>query len=251
MDAIPDGSIHCVVTSPPYDEVREYGGNSGFSAQAVIKQLDRVLVDGGSVCWVVQDQTKDFAKSGTSARTTVAFLDSGFRLFETMIYHRHGRPGPWWSQRLRVDHEYIHVFFKGARPRVFNKPMIPAIYAGLEKAVWTERLSDGTTRAGRPLVVAETKCRGTVWKYPPGNTENDFVKLEHPATFPNALASDLIQAFSDEGDIILDPFIGSGTTAVMSDILQRRWCGYEINPNYIDIATRRLSQRSMFSGGAA
>jgi len=97
MAEIPDEMVQCVVTSPPYDGVRTYDGHSLFDIGKVAGEIYRVLEDGGICCWVVQDQTKDFAKSGTSARTAVLFMDLGFKLFETLVYKRHGRPGPWWN----------------------------------------------------------------------------------------------------------------------------------------------------------
>lgn len=251
MDEIPSASIDLVVTSPPYDAVRQYEGFAAYNRAAVIGELWRVIKDGGAVCWVIQDQTKDFAKSDTSFRTALEFADAGFRRFETIVYQRHGRPGPWWNQRLRVDHEYCHVFFKGARPKAFTKPMVPAKWAGHQ---WhgTQRLSSGETeRVGKDRIVAEDKCRGTIWDYGMAAGENNEEKSEHPATFPDALACDLIRTFSNEGDIILDPFMGSGTTAAMAEALNRYWLGYEINPTYCGIIERRVRDRNLFKGGVA
>lgn len=250
MVEIPSESVDLVVTSPPYDDVRTYEGHAQYDRASVIAELWRVVKSGGVVCWVIQDGTKDFAKSDTSFRTALEFVDAGFRRFETIIYSRHGRPGPWWNARLRVDHDYMHVFFKGPRPKTFRKPMIPSIHAGVQFSS-TIRRTDGTMRDVASGVVADEKCRGTIWHYGPSNTEGNEEKAEHPATYPDALASDLIQAFSNEGDIVMDPFMGSGTTAVMAEVLRRRWTGYEINPTYHDLILRRTAQRSLFTDGAA
>ncbi len=247
MTQIPDGMIDLVVTSPPYDGVRTYNGHASFDVDAVAREMYRVCHNGSVVCWVVQDQTIDGAKTDTSFEQVFRFKEAGFRRWETIIYHRHGRPGPWWATRLRVDHEYIHVFFKGDRLRSFTKPMVKSVSPG-RSVYGATRLSDGTLKPAEfteRRVIAEYKCRGTVWECASGGNGDD-ARSEHPAPFPNALAADLIRTFSNEGDIVLDPFMGSGTTAVMADVLSRNWVGYEVNPEYHDLIRRRLSQMPMF-----
>jgi site-specific DNA-methyltransferase (adenine-specific) len=112
MKKLPDNSIDLVVTSPPYDSLRDYNGFI-FDLHETGKEIYRVLKEGGIAVMVIQDQTKDFGKSLTSFRTILDWCDNiGFKLFETVIYRKHGTEGAWWTQRFRVDHEYMHIFLK-------------------------------------------------------------------------------------------------------------------------------------------
>lgn len=233
--------VTATIFSPPYDAVRDY---KGFFIDFVElgTKLYRVTKEGGIAAVVIQDGTTDGAKSLTSFRLAVDWADQcGWRLFETCIYSRHGRPGAWWNKRFRVDHEYIHIFLKGDRPSYFNKePLkIKAIHAG---STWhgTQRKTDGTTEVVAPKVQNDYKCRGTIWKYNTSNSEGNPLKLKHPASYPDALASDLIQCFSQEDDLILDPTCGSGTTCVVAAQLKRRYLGIEIAEEYVEIAKQRL-----------
>lgn len=236
------GYVDLTVFSPPYDGIRDYGKNWSLDYKTLGSELFDVTKDGGVCAVVIGDGTKDFAKSGTTARWIVDWLDRvGWRLFECCIYSRHGNPGAWWSQRFRVDHEYILIFFKGARPRHFDKStlMIPSKHAGKVYS-GTDRLTSGGFKKIEPKAVNDMKCRGTLWEYATSNTEGNRTKLQHPATYPDQLAADLIECFSKPGDIVLDPMCGSGTTCVMAAKAKRRYLGIEINPEYHAIALRRL-----------
>lgn len=237
-----DESIHLTVFSPPYDAIRTYEGKPNFDLKELGGDLFRVTVDGGVCAMVIQDGTKDFAKSLTTARTQVTWCDAiGWRLFECCIYDRPGRPGAWWNKRFRVDHEYILIFFKGEKPRYFDKEhlKVPAKTAG-QKWSGTQRLTNGTTVKRETRVSADLKCRGTVWSYNVSSTEGNKVKLQHPATMPDKLAEDLILCFSREGDTVLDPMCGSGTSLVMAAKHKRNYIGIEISENYCEIACKRL-----------
>ena len=241
-DHVPDNSIHLIVTSPPYSDIREYNGYK-LDLFELGRQCYRTLVDGGIMAMVIQDGTKNFAKSLTSFRTTVQYVDNiGFRLFESVIYSRAGRPGAWWNQRFRVDHEYIMIFLKGKRPRHFNKePLkIPAKHAGKTWA-GTQRHTDGSLTPIKRTIQKDLKCRGTIWNYSTSNTESDPLKLLHPATFPDLLAEDLIICFSDIGNIVCDPMVGSGTTAKIAKRLNRHYIGIDISPKYCDLARQSIN----------
>lgn len=237
---IPDEKIDLVVTSPPYDEIRDYNGFK-LNLHSIGIELFRVIKDGGVVCIVINDGTKNFRKSGTSFRLAVDWMDIGFGLFETVIYSRDGRPGAWWSKRFRVDHEYIFIFFKGDRPNHFDKShlSIPAKYPG---EMWhgTDRLTNGSLVSVEKKPQKDTKCRGTIWKYSSSKIEHNKLKSLHPAPFPDKLAYDLILCFSQENDIVLDPMCGSGTTCVMSKTNNRRFIGIDISKEYCDLAKKRI-----------
>lgn len=244
IEGLPDNSVDLVVTSPPYDGVRDYKGNWAIDLPALGKALLRVVKDGGFAVVVIGDSTKDFRKSMTTFRTAVAWEDAGWGVFETVVYSRDGRPGAWWASRFRVDHEYVLMFFKGKRPRALSKDhlRVPTKHAG---RAWTgtQRLTDGSTEA-IAATVADTKCRGTIWHYATSNSEGNRVKTRHPATFPDALARDLILAMSSPGDVVCDPFMGSGTVPVVAAQEGRRFIGNDISPEYVDIARIRLASEA-------
>ncbi|MGQ9706972.1 MAG: DNA-methyltransferase [bacterium] len=247
MKKIPDNSIDLAVTSPPYDEVRKYKGFS-YDLHLAGIELYRVLKDGGIAVMVIQDQTKNFAKTLTSFRTIVDWCDNiGFRLFECLIYKKYGAEGAWWNKRFRVDHEYMPVFLKGEKPQYFNKePLkIPSKWGGITLVGGATRLTNGKVLKARPIKINPLKCRGTVWEY---LTAGDGSRLKHlhPATFPDDLPYDLIQCFCPEDGIVLDPFIGSGTTAVAAVKLNRNFIGFDISKEYCDIAEKRLELEANF-----
>lgn len=242
-DFIPDNTIDLTITSPPYDAIRDYGRDWDLDLGAVGDELHRVTKDGGWAAVVIQDGTKNFRKSMTTMRTAIDWVDrNGWNLFETIIYQRNGKPGGWWNTRFRVDHEYILIFFKGKRPGYFNKePLkIPALHAG-KKWGGTQRKTDGSLVPINPTVQKDTKCRGTIWPYSTSNSEGDKLKLEHPATFPDKLARDLILCFSPPGGVVLDPMCGAATVGVEC-IRQgeRDFIGIDINPIYCALAERRI-----------
>jgi site-specific DNA-methyltransferase (adenine-specific) len=243
ISELPSNSIDLVVTSPPYDNIRDYHGFK-VDLSAVGKELFRVLKDGGIAVMVIQDQTKNYGKTLTSFKTIINWCDeAGFKLFECLIYKKYGAEGAWWNKRFRVDHEYMPVFLKGEKPQYFNKePLkIPSKWAGATMTGGATRLTNGKTLKARPITINSKKCRGTVWEY---LTCGDGSKLKHkhPATFPDRLPYDLIQCFCPEGGIVLDPFIGSGTTAIAALKLNRKFIGFEISKDYCELANERIEK---------
>jgi len=242
MGEMQDASVDLTVFSPPYDGIRDYKKGWVFDFPALGRRLYRVTKDGGVCAVVIGDGTRDFAKSLTTFKLAVDWCENaGWRLFETCVYHRDGNPGAWWRSRFRVDHEYILLFFKGGRPKTFNKKplMVPSKHAGKVYS-GTDRLTDGGFKRIRPKAVNPMKCRGTVWQYRTSNTERNRLKLKHPATYPDKLAEDLIRCFSNPGELVLDPFCGSGTTCVMAIKNARRTIGVDINEDYCAIADERI-----------
>lgn len=125
---IPDDAIDLTVCSPPYDTLRSYHGDWSLDLPALGQAFYRVTRAGGAAIVVIGDSTKDFAKSLTTARLTLDWCDTaGWHLFEQCLYHRDGNPGAWWSKRFRVDHESILIFFKGSRPKTFDKTSLERI----------------------------------------------------------------------------------------------------------------------------
>lgn len=241
-------SVDLTVFSPPYDGVRDYKGVWEFDYRKLGAELFRVTKEGGVCAVVIGDGTRDYAKSLTSFRLAVNWCDDvGWRLFETVIYQRHGNPGAWWTKRFRVDHEYILIFFKGKKPKAFHKEhlMVPSKHAGKIYS-GTDRLTNGGFKAITPKPVNEMKCRGTVWFYSTSNAEGNKLKLKHPATYPDQLAEDLILAFSERGDVVLDPMCGSGTTCVMARKNGRSYIGIDISAEYCNIAETRIRSEAEY-----
>lgn len=240
LRTLPDGSVDLTVTSPPYDKIRDYGNNWTLDLPEVGRLLYSATGDGGIAAMVIQDGTENGAKTGTTARTTCAWMDAGWRLWETCIYSKAGRPGAWWNKRFRVDHEFILVFVKGDRPSHFDKePLkIPSKHAG-KTVSGTQRRTDGGMDRISSHIQSDMKCRGTIWRYAASNTEGNEEKMLHPATFPDALALDLVRCFSAPESTVLDPFAGSGTTGVACIQTGRNFIGCEIDAGYAEIARRR------------
>lgn len=253
MKKFPDNSIDLIVTSPPYDAVRDYAGEYNFDLHATGEQIKRVLKEGGVAVVVIQDQTKNFAKSVTSFRTIVDWVDNiGLRLFETVIYRKHGTEGAWWKYRFRVDHEYMPIFLKGDRPQYFNKePLkIPSKHGGKVMTGSGNRRTDGTTTKTVTRPINPTKCRGTVWDYLMAG-DKDSLKRQHPAVFPDKIPYDFIQCFCPPNGVVLDPFGGCGSTAVAAKRLDRNYIVIDIAKEYCDLAEKRIATvpNSLFSKG--
>lgn len=211
---LPADSIECCVTSPPYDSLRSYGGHS-WDFEGTARELYRVLMPGGVLCWNVNDSTMDGSETLTSCEQKIFFRrECGFSIHDTMIYEKSNgsKPNPL---RYNQVFEYVFILSKG-RPRAVNlirdKPNVTFGKSVFGKHTMRERDGSMSVRKKR-LIAAEFGVRGNVWK---GNTrgqEEICQELPHPAMMPRWLARDLILSWSNPGDTILDPFAGSGTTA--------------------------------------
>lgn len=235
---MPDNFLDLVVTSPPYDNLREYNGFD-FSWQtfySIVYELRRVLKIGGVVVWIVGDATIDGGETGTSFKQALTFIEESFLLHDTMIYKKNSSayPSSATGKRYTQIFEYMFVFSLG-RPKSVN--LIQD-----KKNKWAGHSSfDGKIDS-----VKEFSPRENIWEY--ATSFND--KTEHPAVFPERLAADHILSWSNEGDLVYDPFGGSGTTAKMAHILNRRWIMSEISEEYTKLAKKRLqpylSQSTLF-----
>ncbi len=243
LSFVEPGTVDLTVFSPPYDDLRGYGGGQ-YDLPRLGDQLYRVTKVGGVVAMVIADQTKNHRKSMTTFRTIVDWVDRvGWNLWECLILHRHGKPGPYWNYRFRTDHEYIPVFFKGNKPRVFHKGelTVPCRYSGRHSNPVKSRQPDGTYEVGKTFDIPEEKCIGSVWRIDNFPNQRDTLSIQHPATFAEQVPSRLIRALTNEGDLVLDPMAGSGTTAVAALQLGKRFIGMEIHDKYCKIARRRVA----------
>ncbi len=244
MKLIPSNTIDIVVTSPPYDKIRDYKGNLQFDLHKTGEQIFRVLKEGGIAVVVIQDQTQNFGKSLTSFKTIIDWCDNiGFKLFETVIYRKYGPEGAWWTKRFRVDHEYMPIFLKGEKPNYFNKePLkVPSKHGGKVMTGSGARKTNGETQDTVTRPINMTKCRGTIWDYLMAGDKNPL-KRKHPAVFPDKIPFDFIQCFCPENGIVLDPFAGSGSTLVMAKKLDRKFIGFDIELEYCNLTKERLKK---------
>lgn len=246
-----ESAFDLTVFSPPYDNLRDYNGYV-CDLHALGEQLYRVTKPGGIVVMVIQDQTNKGRKTLTSFRTIVDWCDNiGFGLFECNIYRKQGKDGAWWSKRFRVDHEYLPIFVKGDKPKYFDKSdvKIPCKHSGKTMNGGANRNKDGITEASRKMIINPTKCPGTIWNYANGG-DKVAMKRKHPAAYPDKIPYDFIQVFSGSGDVVLDPMVGSGSTAIAAHLLGRKYVGIDISPEYCKLARARIeaNQSNMADG---
>jgi len=242
MRTLPSESIDLVVTSPPYDDSRVYGGH-GWDFYGVAWNLKRLLKDGGVIVWNVNDATKDGSETGSSMRQALHFQSIGLRLHDTMIY-RKVNPIPLTHNRYEQEWEYVFVLSKG-KPSRWNPLMKKNVTAGTSVNWSTRAVADNAARRSREEVTTtkDESQRGNVFEYV---VAKDRIG-DHPAPFPYEFARDMIATWTNEGDIVLDPFSGSGTTVDAARELGRKYIGIEVNPEYVEISQKRLRQQLLWS----
>jgi DNA modification methylase len=249
MKDIPDKSIDMVLTSPPYDNLRTYNGSLDWGEhiwKPIIKELFRIIKNGGVVVWVVGDATIKGSETGTSFKQALYFKETGFNLHDTMIWEKDGCIYPE-TNRYYPIFEYMFILSKG-KPKTCNQ-IVDRKNKNFGQKIDRERksrLADGsfipTSSFGSNKKTKEFGVRYNIWKFGMGGMKGtkDKIAHKHPATFPEKLAHDHIISWSNEGDTILDPMAGSGTTLKMAKKNNRNYIGIEISPEYIDIIKKRL-----------
>lgn len=232
----PDACIDLVVTSPPYDNLRTYGGHT-WDFEGVARELTRVLKPGGVIVWVVADATVKGSETLTSMRQAIHFKDvCGLRLHDTMVYAS-DKP-PINSNRYESQWEYIFVLSAG-KPARWNPIRETCLRVGHLTGKYYRKNGD-VKDAHTPGKTEGDKVRGNIWWYATGRVGES--RGLHPAMMPEQMAKDMVASWSNPGDVVLDPFAGSGTTLKAAKELGRRFVGIEINPEYVEICHRRLAQ---------
>lgn len=229
--------IDMIITSPPYDNLRTYNGYS-FDFENIAKELYRVTKNGGVVVWIVGDgHDKQGSETLTSFKHALFFKEIGFNIHDTMIYQKNSYPFPP-TNRYYQQFEYMFVLSKG-KPSTYN---LQRCEAQGRKRKSTYRQKDGTTTETKYETGHSTRIMDNVWLIDTGymRTTKDKFAYKHPAMFPEELCERHILTWSNEGDIILDPLIGSGTTAKMALLNNRRYIGFECSKEYCDIAEERI-----------
>ena len=236
--------VDLVVTSPPYDNLRDYGGY-GFDIGILPELLYDSILDGGYCVWVIGDQVVNGGESGNSFRQVLRFMDVGFNLHDTMVFQKNNSslPDP---TRYSQEFEFMFILSRG-KPNVFN-PIKDRHRKFFGKSYYTKKrdISGMMSKAPRGTNIQDNK-RGNVWLYDVGLNKGaaDKIAFQHPATFPEKLAADHILSWSNLGDTVLDPFLGSGTTAYCAKKLNRKCIGIEIEEKYCEIAAKRCRQSVM------
>jgi site-specific DNA-methyltransferase (adenine-specific) len=244
MKNIPDGSVDLTVTSPPYDNLRTYNGNNAMWSESVwksiIEELYNVTKPGGVVVWVVGDATIKGSETGTSFKQALWAKECGFNLHDTMIYQKNSYPFPP-SNRYYQQFEYMFVWSKGT-PKTTNIQRQETKWRQKNKHSSTTRNSKGDTQHLKYETGKETRKMDNVWILDTGymRGSKDKIAFQHPATFPDELAKRHILSWSEEGDTVLDPFMGSGTTGKMAKELGRNFIGIELDETYYSIAKERI-----------
>lgn len=237
MGRMKDNFIELTVTSPPYDNLRTYNGYS-FDFESIAKELYRVTKEGGVVVWIVGDATIKGSETGTSFKQALFFKECGFNLHDTMIWNK-GKFSAVGSLKTRYApvFEYMFILTKG-KIKTFN-PIKDRLNKTVgQKITGNIRQKDGTMKpkSTKGKITAKYGQRFNIWNNAPQQGKN-----KHPAPFPEQLANDHIISWSNENDIVYDPFMGSGTTAKMSKINNRNYIGSEISLEYCEMISKRIN----------
>ena len=292
---LPDRSIQCVVTSPPYWGLRDYGNDGQLGLEEtpeeyvenmvkVFREVKRVLKDDGTVWLNLGDsyagggkgnygsgisthngtvskhpsgsdfktpnlKTKDLV--GIPWRVAFALQSDGWYLRQDIIWHKPNPMPESVTDRCTKAHEYIFLLSKSAKYK-FNQlleDLKPSTYNDkrIFNGNFTEQRRDrnypGNAQQGSGMLrpTDGQANKRSVWSI----TTKPY-KEAHFAVFPPKLPELCIKAGSKEGDIVLDPFFGSGTTGWVAQRLGRKWIGIELNPEYIKIAEKRFIQKELF-----
>lgn len=230
--------VDLVVTSPPYDGLREYG--EGFDVNldllGIISAIAVNLKDGGVLMWNVSDSTVDGSETGNSFRQALHARDAcGMKLYDTMIYSKDHVSFPG-EVRYHAAFEYMFVLSKG-KPKAFNPIEDRKNRTAGSVISGNERRPDGSfsPMPGNGKEIKNYGMRYNVW-----TMKNMQKGIGHPAVMPYSMAHDHIISWSNKGDTVLDPFMGSGTTLIAAIKTGRKAIGIEIDPKYFDISCRRV-----------
>ena len=242
MKNIPDGSVDLTVTSPAYDNLRTYNGFS-WDFENTARELLRITKNGGVVVWIVGDSyDKKGSETLTSFKQALFFKEIGFNVHDTMIYQKNSYPFPP-SNRYYQQFEYMFVLSKG-KPKTANLLRQKTKWRKDTNQVSTCRNADGSTSAMKYEKGKEDRILDNVWLINTGymRTTKDKFAYKHPAMFPEELCEKHILSWSNEGDIIFDCFMGSGTTGKMAVLNNRHFIGIELDNGYFEIAKKRIEE---------
>ena len=239
LQKLPDESIDLVVTSPPYESLRTYNktleGWTEDKWRAIIKNLYPKIKIGGVVVWVVNDKTIDGSKSLVSFKQALWFKECGFCVNDVMIWNKPNYMPQISQPRYSDAFEYMFVFSKG-KPKTFNPIKEPTKCSGKTYNSTAKNMDGESGRHELNYIVNSEKTKSNVWNIAVAQN-----KTSHPAVFPYTIPYNHILSWTNEGDVVLDIFAGSGTTLMAAKELRRKWIGFEISKEYFDLASSRVS----------
>jgi DNA modification methylase len=238
LTLLPADLVDLTVTSPPYDDLRQYDGSTPFDFECTAQELYRITKPGGVLVWVVSDQTIKGSETLTSFRQAIYFKECGFSVHDTMIYAKEN-PTPLTHNRYEQQFEYMFVFSKG-KPKTWNPLMTPVISP---RKVQTDVHHEKNYRRGcSKRGHKKEKIRFNIWYYRVGrgHSSKDSEAYDHPAIFPEGLAEDHILSWTNPGELVFDPFCGSGTTCKMAAAYGRDYLGIDCSQKYLEIAVKRV-----------
>ncbi len=253
MSRIPGDFVDLTITSPPYDDLRSYNNfvkgmdskHNGYSFpfESIAKELFRITREGGVVVWIVADMTIKGSETGNSFRQALFFKECGFNLFDTMIYLKPPRGAVGNNKTYWQSFEYMFVLSKG-HPKTINLLRDRKNKESRNGDSGTKRLQNGDLLKVKRGGYGEFGRRTNVWEYNigKGHSSSDNLAYEHPAIFPEKLARDHILSWSNVGDLVFDPMMGSGTVPKMCLAEDRYYLGCEIDKHYFNIAQKRIAQ---------
>ena len=239
MKQLDNESVDLVVTSPPYDNLRNYNGFS-FDLDGMITELLRIVKQGGVIVWIVSDETINGSETGTSFRQALKFMEKGFNLHDTMIWCKDGGGAIGSNLCYTQNFEYMFVFSKG-KPKSVNlicdKKNLS--FGKKDGCLTGRRNANGEHKTEVRNHNHEYSRLNNWWRLVPQAEEGSSF---HPAVFPETIVRDHIISWSNENEVVLDPFMGSGTTAKVARALGRKYIGFEISQEYVDLANKRLQE---------
>jgi len=253
MKRMPDNYVDLILTSPPYDNMRSYGGNknyhqrlndTGFSFdfEGIAKELTRVLKPGGVIMWNIQDQTIKGTRTGNSMRQALYFMEEcKLLLWDHLIWYKTGTPFPS-PYRYRNVWENMFILTKG-KPNTFNPILKKNKSGGASRNRRRERNHNGELEIKeRVIKTKEYGIDDNVWYITNHFKINDEMKkYGHPAVMTDEVARRHIQSWTNEGDVVYDPFLGAATTTRIAKEMNRNWIGSEIHKPYFDISKKIMS----------
>ncbi|MFR1709460.1 MAG: DNA-methyltransferase [Clostridium sp.] len=239
-----DEYVDMVITSPPYDELRNYDGYAftHYYFLEIVKELYRVIKKGGVIIWIVNDQTQKHSESGSSFRQALEFKELGFCIYDTMIFAKNN-PVPLNHDRYEQSFEYMFVFSKG-KIKTFNPIKEECKFSGKQRSGTRRQNSSGKLKKiNTEGKVKNKKIKGNIWYYSVGNIEtNDKIAHNHEAIFPEELVKDHLLSWTNENELVLDIFMGSGTVAKVALENKRNFIGFEVSRKKCDDANLRLKE---------
>lgn len=243
LKCIDDKSIDLVVTSPPYDNLRKYNSSkleddwNEEIFKCIAKELKRVLKDGGVIVWNVFDKVENGSRTGTSLRQCLYFQEIGLNINDYMIFAK-TNPMPQVRQpRYASNFEFMWVLSKG-KPKTFNPIMRECKCAGQAYNSTCKNMGGESGRTHKNFNINKQAVDYSIWNMAVAKNNTN-----HTAVYPYELPYKHIQTWTNEGDIVLDPFMGSGTTALAAIDLKRNFIGSDVSQEYVDLCHQRIKEK--------